>query len=139
MVDRPRREDIYAMARGNQRLARAIEGLFETAGNEGLTLDELADLIDANTANITTNAGDIASLTSSLSSLTSTVNTNTSNISTNTTDIADHETRISDLETAVAALEAQMAAIAAVTSPSGGSTVDSQSRTAIDAIISAAT
>ena len=35
-------------------------------------------------------------------------------------------------------LEAQMAAIGAVTSPSGGATVDAEARTAIDAIITAA-
>jgi hypothetical protein len=49
---------------------------------------------------------------------------------------------VSDLraqDTAIAALEAKLAAIAAVTAPTGGATIDSQSRTAIAAIIAAAT
>ena len=39
---------------------------------------------------------------------------------------------------AIAALEAKFAAIAAITAPTGGATVDSQSRTAINAIRTAA-
>lgn len=39
----------------------------------------------------------------------------------------------------VNALQAKLSAIAAVTAPSGGATVDAQSRTAIAAIIAAAT
>ena len=43
-----------------------------------------------------------------------------------------------DVERRIGVAEAKLAAIAAVTGPSGGATIDSQSRTAINAIISGA-
>lgn len=46
---------------------------------------------------------------------------------------------IQGLTSQVTALQAKLSAIAAVTAPSGGATVDAQSRTAIAAIIAAAT
>jgi len=42
------------------------------------------------------------------------------------------------LDQRLVTVEAQMAAIAAVAGPTGGATVDSEARTAVDAIISAA-
>lgn len=46
---------------------------------------------------------------------------------------------VDTLAVSVAALQAQMALIHAVAAPTGGATIDSQSRTAINAIIAAAT
>ena len=46
---------------------------------------------------------------------------------------------LQDLLDRLATAEAKVAAVAAVTGPSGGSTIDAEARTAIDAIIAAAT
>lgn len=117
MVTTPRREDLAAISQGNLRLLRAFEGLFEAAGDQGYNLDDLATLIDTNTANITTNAGDIAGNTADIASNTLGLASLSTTVGTHTTDLADHETRIGDLETQMAAI----AAIVALTDSTGGS------------------
>jgi len=79
-----------------------------------------------------------AQIAADLAALTTVVAGISADLAALTTVVGGHTTELSDLTARIGDLEAQMAGIAAVVTPTGGATIDAESRTAITAIIGAA-
>lgn len=81
-----------------------IKGQLSTdqAGSLQLQIDEQANKIATNTANISANKADIDSISADITSLQQTTQTNTSNIATNTSDIQAIKSRDDDQDTNIA-------------------------------------